>query len=386
MIMGHLQDKYINLYADCIPVSGACKAAIYDLTRQEIVRFPNVYLNILQQAQQQTIGSVLSTVADESSKQSIVAFINFLIDNEFINFSSDAKKFPNIRETWDRSCIIQNAILDINKKPHDYERLFQYLDILGCEIVEIRCFSNLHTLDEMQNILHLTYHTSIQGVELLLKYDHRYSDESYIKLVESEPIISRLIIHSAPSDKELVTTFDCGNESEASIIKRARLVRAELTSHQHCGVIQLSNISNPTTNIFFENKLYNGCLNRKIAIDEEGLIKNCPSMQRSFGHHKYVKLLDVVHDKVFQEMWYINKDNIKKCQVCEFRYACTDCRAYVEDPQDLFSKPLKCGYDPYKGTWEPWARHPEKARVIAYYGLHKDLGPTDQPQDTAQTT
>src|SRR5262249_17191549 len=144
MIMNQLQDKYINLYADCIPVSSACKAAIYDLTRQEIVRFPSVYLNILQQAQQQTIGSVLSTVEDEGSKQSIIAFFNFLVDNEFINFSFDAKKFSNIGEMWDKSCIIQNAIIDINKKPHDYERLFQYLDILGCEIVEIRCFSNLH--------------------------------------------------------------------------------------------------------------------------------------------------------------------------------------------------------------------------------------------------
>jgi hypothetical protein len=30
MIAPHLQDKYVNLYADCMPVAGACKSALYD--------------------------------------------------------------------------------------------------------------------------------------------------------------------------------------------------------------------------------------------------------------------------------------------------------------------------------------------------------------------
>jgi SPASM domain peptide maturase of grasp-with-spasm system len=382
MAMDKLQDKYVNLYADCIPVSGACKSAIYDLTRQEIVRFPSVYMDILQQAQQQTISRVLSRIEDEDSKQSIIDFFNFLIENEFINFSFDINKFPNIREIWDRACIVQNAIIDINKKPHDYARLFQNLDMLGCEIAEIRCFSNLHTLDEIKNIISLTYHTSIQGVELLLKHDHRYSDESYIKLVESEPILSRLIIHSAPHDKELVTTFDCSNETDASIIKKVMLIRERLTSHQHCGVIQLSNISSPTTRLFFENKFYNGCLNRKVSIDEEGLIKNCPSMNKSFGNHKYISLIDAVNDKIFKEMWYLNKDKIKICQECEFRYACTDCRAYLEDPNDILSKPLKCGYNPYKGTWDKWYSSPDKDWAIKYYEFHKDILHTNPANPT----
>src|SRR5436853_968276 len=102
MIIGDINEKYVNLYADCIPVSGACKSAIYDLTRHEIVRFPSVYLNILKQVQYQTIGSVLSKIEDEESKQSIIEFINFLIANEFVNFSIDVKQLPIINEIWDR--------------------------------------------------------------------------------------------------------------------------------------------------------------------------------------------------------------------------------------------------------------------------------------------
>jgi len=371
MIAPHLQDKYVNLYADCMPVAGACKSAIYDLTRREIVRFPSVYLHILQQAQQHTIGSVLSAVPDEASQKSVATFLHFLMDNEFINLSVEVEKFPRIDEIWERPSVIQNAIIDVNKELHDYASLFQQLDMLGCESVEIRCFSLLHTLDEIQTIVHLTYHTSIQGVEILLKYDPRYDDIDYIKLVESEPIIARLIVHSAPGDQEVGTTFD-GDEKHASIRKHVRFVQEQLTSHKHCGVIQLSTMNSPTTHLFFENKLYNSCMNRKISIDQDGFVKNCPSMQASFGHHKTVSLIEVVKNDVFKEMWYLHKDKIKKCQDCEFRYACTDCRAYVEDPHDRLSKPLKCGYDPYKGTWAQWQSQPEKDWVIKYYACEEE--------------
>ena len=37
---------------------------------------------------------------------------------------------------------------------------------------------------------------------------------------------------------------------------------------------------------------------------------------------------------------------------CKFRYICTDCRAYLANPNDMYSKPLKCNYNPYSATWE----------------------------------
>ena len=373
MTIENIMDKCLNLYADCIPVHGACKSAIYDLTRQEIVRFPNAYLNILDQMQRQTVGDVMSQIEDEESKNSIVEFVNFLIENEFINFSVDPRKLPDISEIWDASCVIQNAIIDIKHRAHDYASIFQQLDVLGCEIVQIRCFSNLHSIDGIHSILNLVYHTSIQGVELLLKYDPRYSDESYIQLIENEPIITQLTIHSAPSRKELITTFGCGDETEATIIKKIMMTSDRLSSHHHCGVIHISNINKPSPSLYFESKTYNGCLNRKISIDQDGHIRNCPAMGNSFGHHKSTSLIDVALDNGFKRLWHINKDKIKQCQECEFRYACSDCRAYLEDPDDLFSKPLKCGYNPYNGTWEKWDRNPAKDWVIRHYGLNKGI-------------
>ena len=64
----------------------------------------------------------------------------------------------------------------------------------------------------------------------------------------------------------------------------------------------------------------------------------------------------------------------KVCKDCEFRYICTDCRAYTEkthtNEEGLdTSKPLKCGYNPYTGEWEEWSTNPLKQKAIQFYGM-----------------
>jgi SPASM domain peptide maturase of grasp-with-spasm system len=101
---------------------------------------------------------------------------------------------------------------------------------------------------------------------------------------------------------------------------------------------------------FMENKLFNSCLNRKISIDENGHIGNCPSMKKKYGNIAEHSLTQVARRNDFKKVWNLNKDMIDTCRDCEFRYICSDCRAYTRDG-NLYAKPVKCGYDPYTGTW-----------------------------------
>ena len=41
----------------------------------------------------------------------------------------------------------------------------------------------------------------------------------------------------------------------------------------------------------------------------------------------------------------------------------------LEDPEDIYSAPLKCGYDPYTGEWEEWSTNPLKQKTIQFYGM-----------------
>ncbi|MCG8412356.1 MAG: hypothetical protein MI739_13845, partial [Bacteroidales bacterium] len=62
-------------------------------------------------------------------------------------------------------------------------------------------------------------------------------------------------------------------------------------------------------------------------------------------------LLDVVNSKEFQFYWNISKDQIEVCKDCEFRYICSDCRAYTKN-SNVYSQPAKCTYNPYIAKWE----------------------------------
>lgn len=55
--------------------------------------------------------------------------------------------------------------------------------------------------------------------------------------------------------------------------------------------------------------------------------------------------------------------------ISKYRYICTDCRAYIENPDDIYSKPLKCGYNPHTCQWEDWSSYPLKEMAIKHYQL-----------------
>jgi SPASM domain peptide maturase of grasp-with-spasm system len=126
-------------------------------------------------------------------------------------------------------------------------------------------------------------------------------------------------------------------------------ITQRIDSNSHCGIIdpfyfQLHQGS------FVEAQKYNSCLNRKLSIDIDGSIKNCPTLKTSYGKIDEVNDFDwILNESTFKNLWSINKDQIAICKDCEFRYVCTDCRGFLDDP---FAKPYKCGYNPYTTTWE----------------------------------
>jgi radical SAM protein with 4Fe4S-binding SPASM domain len=74
-------------------------------------------------------------------------------------------------------------------------------------------------------------------------------------------------------------------------------------------------------------------------------------MNIKYGKIQEQSLSDIIKLPEFQQYWSINKNQIKICQDCEFRYICTDCRALIEDKNNIYSKPKFCNYDPYTATW-----------------------------------
>lgn len=215
------------------------------------------------------------------------------------------------------------------------------LDQLGCQALQIRFFSEI-SITLLSDILSVFVNSSCYYLEVLLTSTKEMTGDNLKKLFKTYSNFRVAVIHSSEEDKIVDFKDDC--------LARIIFTTTKFHSEACCGVINeqyfILNI-----NSFTEVINFNSCLNKKIAIDQQGEIKNCPSMLKSFGNIIDTSLLDVIQLKEFKKTWKINKDKIDICKDCEYRYICTDCRAYISSKK-INSKPLKCSYDPYIGKWK----------------------------------
>lgn len=367
---------FIQLFADCIPVKGAARSAFYDLTRHEIILFPTDYYFLLEHIMGKRVGDLLEKIQSAPNKEQIIGFLDFLDEKELIILVEDPSEFPAIDNSWDFPGVVQNAVIDVSTVLHDFSKIFNELSALGCQYVQIRCFSNLLTLSDCHSLLESARHKSIEGIELILKYQNGVSDDTYITFVKQHGMVTALTIHSAPQTRYALVDTVAPVIYEGAPSRKIYFTGQVIDSEMHCGIITQKHLTPPAVRTFFETKLFNGCLNRKISVDAGGNIKNCPSMKDSYGNIRDKSLLEAVHASGFKEKWGISKDQILICRDCEFRYACSDCRAYLENPDDVFSKPLKCGYDPYSGKWNEWTENDARKITAKLYGMeHLIRGP-----------
>jgi len=366
--LNEISHLYISLSPDCIPVAGAKRSSICDLTRGNIFLFQTEYFAVLKYIITDKVEIILKLIASDPERVLVEKFINLLFEHEFISFQKDPYIFPKISEQWECCSPIQNAIIDIDEMAHDYVKIFTELDDLGCEFIQIRSFSNHLSIQELERIISLTKNKSIESIEVIMKYDNTISDEEYIHFIENDPMIVNLTLHSSPSDRIIKINYGLG-EAMKLVFRNITLVSKIVDSELHCGLINLRNLTPPFTTTFLENRVRNGCLNGKISIDRNGEIKNCPSMSHSYGNINDTCLKTAVENPAFKTNENINKDQIKVCKDCEFRYVCSDCRAYLESPEDIYSKPLKCGFDPYTSEWKDWPEYPNKKNAIGHYNL-----------------
>lgn len=336
-----LETRYFKLYANCLLVKGASKSSICDLQRHTIHLIPNDLYELLSIYQHKSIAQIKKIYGKENS-QAIDKYFEFLDKNELVFFCNkeDLVSFPSMDITYYEPSIITNAILDFNSETnYDYKSVFVQLSELGCKAIQMRFFEKI-AASALPSILEALKGLRINCVELYIKFDNELEDGFFSSLIQDHLRITQLIIHSAPL-----------NKVQPHHLLDIYYTTEEIQDNTHCGVISSAHFS-INIKTFTEAQQHNSCLNRKISIDVNGDIKNCPSSPQSFGNIAEVSLQNALLHKNFKDLWLINKDQIEVCKDCEFRYICTDCRAFITNPEDKYSKPSKCSYNPYTAEWE----------------------------------
>jgi len=337
--------KVFRLFACCLLVKGVKRAVICDLQRDSMYFVTIPFWEILTNTQDLSIEEILESYSNQIGEEEIVAFFESLVNRDLGFWTDEPEVFPQIELTWENPSIITNAIIDHNDSfHHNFALIFSKLELVGCRDVQVRCYDYL-SLSELHSILELLERKRIKSIEFIIKYNNEIDMKAMLILTEKYLRIKSIIVHSAPQ----TVTHRFTGQSEVNM---GNIIMTEqiIDSNRCCGIISPDYflVGLPS---FTEGLNFNSCLNRKLGIDIDGSLKNCPSMKKSFGNIYTDDIVDVVSSSVFQETWRINKDKITTCKVCEFRYVCTDCRAFLESDTSL-EKPLKCNYDPYSLEWK----------------------------------
>ena len=337
-----MDNKFCILYASCIPVKGSSKSIICDLQRHNYVYIPMDLYTILKDHKRKTIGEIKAFYKNQYDNI-IDDYFKILVENEFAFFTDTPDLFPDLSMEWKEPFEVTNAILDIdNESSYNIEDVLKQLSGLHCKFIQLRFYKSV-TYITINRLLH--YLDSIKsntiGIDLLIPFDKKTPEEKHLKLFEKYKRLNSLIIYNSSKGKCIKKL-----KSQGYYIHTA----AHITSEKDCGCIDPALFS-INVKTFTEALTHNSCLNGKISVDRHGEIRNCPSMTDTFGNISKLSLKEVLAHKQFKKYWKVTKDTIQVCKDCEFRYICTDCRAYVEEPMNDLSKPLKCGYNPYTGKW-----------------------------------
>lgn len=354
-----------NLFSNCIPVKGYSGSIICDLQKNHFIFIPNDLYEILEKYSGRLSIAEIKKKYQNQYDEVIDEYFDFLISNEYIFFTNDTNFFPKLSTKFIYPFEISNAIIDVGKSTEQIIEIIDSLDELNCKFLEIRSFKKDYNL--IMNVI--SYITKkkyfIRSINILLPFEKSIQQNDLENMMIKFRRITSFYIYNSPS--EIITKPVNGNTGFVYYTKKT------ITSQKDCGSFNTYNFS---TNIkcFTESLHHNSCLHKKISIDSEGNIRNCPSMPQSFGNIKDTTLEEALAHPDFKKYWNLTKDHIEVCKDCEFRYICTDCRAYTErthkNAEGLdTSKPLKCGYNPYTGEWEEWSTNPLKQKAIKYYGM-----------------
>lgn len=353
-----------------ILVSGKTKALLCDMERGRYYYIPLSLYEILSSC----VSLNKIDICDKYSKDSnyneniIDEYFDFL--NRYDLISSvplnlefkNSQPYGSINFNYDYPGYISNSIIDISRLNLEYlEKYFLELDNMLCQALQLRILVDLNEL-ELVYIFDLLKPVISEWIEILIPFQIGLSFVYLEEKLKENSKIKSIIVYNSERNDVIYDNKTC--ISRLSISVKSSIERI------NCGIVSMDYFASGMIGII-EAMNHNSCLNRKISIDTEGNIKNCPSMPESFGNIRDTTLMEAIEKPGFKKYWDINKDKIYVCKDCEFRYVCTDCRAYVEDPADILSKPLKCGYNPYTGEWSEWSTNPLKQKAINFYGMQE---------------
>jgi len=337
-------DPIYRLHSQCRITDGPLRGIIIDLDRRKYETIPNGMFDMLRVLQVEypiKWSSVTVSFAAED-QHTLDQYREWLLARDYIHevlegTESNWLPLPAGDEQPNR---LQDGIIDLSKDG-DYPLLpvIRQFEQAGCKSLQIRDFDG-HRLADLRSTLAAMHRSIICNIHLFL--------------CASVDAIALAAEFAAHAHLTVIVYHGCDQEQLNSI---AELALPRVHGYAKC-IADEGCCGRIVPDTFTVNHQFlsasgraNTCLDRKLSIDRFGNVKNCPSMKHVWGRATNLDIRAVLEDKGFRSVWAISKDQISICKVCEFRDICSDCRAYLSVPNDPYSKPAKCDYDPFTAIW-----------------------------------
>ncbi|XLS29882.1 grasp-with-spasm system SPASM domain peptide maturase [Flavobacteriaceae bacterium M23B6Z8] len=344
-------NQKFELFSTCIPIKGALRSIIYDLNRETFDYIPNALFDILDEYSGKKIKEVLDDF-HKDNYEILMEYFDFLVEKEYIFFNDfETESFPDFPLHHNSPFQISNIIIDVGDFTFKLlPSIYQQLEELGVEAVCFR-FPNKNVHDKyFYKVLDVFCKSSCRTIEIMTVDNDLEEEQSFIEKYDEICLknqrIFRIHLFNAPKTKWYK-------------LKKSVSHLFAYTNDLNLKSGHVVDRRNFAVNIkfFVEAQNHNVYYNRKVYIDEEGAIKQSPDCKEtkltSFGNISNTRLNSVLNMKDFKEVWNVNKNDIKICKDCEYRYMCTDSRMPIkEENSDFYFFESDCNYDPFTATWK----------------------------------
>lgn len=320
--------RFFKRFSNCALIKGYKSFTIYDITRNDVFAIDKTTFELLGE----------DIIKEESLLKLPNNCFNELLEKEIIFQckKGDEILFPPLNLEWYSPFTITSSIIDWGKdSQYDIIKAIDQLDIIGCKTLQLRFEPEIQG-GVINSILETIVGKNIRSVELIFFFN----DELLNKIASDYEFIMSIIAYGT-------------HENLSKKINGCQVILTEemFVDSKQCGEVSPSYFA-CNKDYFFESLNHNTCLNGKVSLDVRGNIKNCPSCVHAFGNINDTTLKQALTDPYFKKRWNITKDQIDVCKDCEFRHMCTDCRVFIKDPENIYSQPAKCTYNPYIAKWQ----------------------------------
>ncbi len=354
---------YFNLFPTTIITKGQQNGLIFNLKISNYFKIPLALCDFINDLEKKSIEKNMQDIENEDVIDKLSGFINWLIENKFGIRSEFKIPFTKINPQYYSNRTISNSILEVDFALDSYrnniDSILTQLNNLGCEALEVRVI-NKSSKKEIQELLEKIEQFDFTSIDIMIEGFLPLDEIEIKELCGAYLSVKRLIIFNSSKTQQI----DLGKLQCVAFFSDKSILLSK-----SCGTIS-NDFFYTNQRQYVESIHHNTCLNGKISIGVNGEIMNCPSMKANFGNIGAIKLEDVINTQGFRKYWNVTKEQISVCKDCEFRHVCTDCRAFTENPKEMYSKPLKCGYNPYTSLWEEWSTNSMKQAAIKFYELN----------------